>query len=215
MLLRTPVSACLRHDPDHAASRHCLCSIPAFADQLAPLTAIIVLPDDGREPIIDEIDAATTSIELYIYLLSDEEVIRALLRANLRGVEVRVMLEPEPYGGAQTELETWQRLDTADIDARWSPARFRFSHIKMMIIDHHVALIMNLNMTRAAFEQNREFAVLTTDPVLVEEAIRLFDADWTGQTMFKPVLLVTSPENSRPATVELIRSAETSLDILR
>ena len=66
----------------------------------------------------------------------------------------RSSFEPEPFGGAQTELETYQRLDAAGIDVRWSSSDFRFAHIKLLIIDRAVALIMNLNMTNAAFEQN-------------------------------------------------------------
>ncbi|MEZ4498846.1 MAG: phospholipase D-like domain-containing protein [Thermomicrobiales bacterium] len=118
------------------------------AGEQRALTAVIVLPDDGKSAIIDEIDAARYSIRLYLYLLSDEDVIRALLRAHLRGVDVRVMLEPEPYGGAQTGTETWMRLDAAGINVRRSPDEFRFAHVKLAIIDDAVALVMNLNLTR-------------------------------------------------------------------
>jgi phosphatidylserine/phosphatidylglycerophosphate/cardiolipin synthase-like enzyme len=178
-----------------------------------PLTAVIVLPDDGKSSIIDEIDAAQESIRLYLYLLSDDDVIRALIRAHVRGVDVRVMLEPLPYGGARTELETWLRLDTAGVNVRWSPSAFRFSHVKLMIVDSASASIMNLNMTGAAFTQNREFALLTTEPDVVREAIELFDADWNGSPPPDPSLLVVSPVNSRATLLSLFESATTSIAV--
>ena len=52
----------------------------------------MVLPDDGKQPFIDEIDAASASIQLYIYLLSDDDIINALVRAHVRGVTVQVIL---------------------------------------------------------------------------------------------------------------------------
>ncbi|MGD9711022.1 MAG: phosphatidylserine/phosphatidylglycerophosphate/cardiolipin synthase family protein [Thermomicrobiales bacterium] len=194
----------------------CGCFLPLAAAAQPPpepFSALMVLPEDGKEPFIREIDAATRSIDLYLYLLSDEQIIRALQRAQLRGVNVQVMLEPEPYGGAQIELETWQRLDTAGIDVRWSPGRFRFAHVKMMIVDERVLLVMNLNMTQSAFDENREFAMLTTDQVLINEATALFHADWHDDPDFRPTILITSPDNSRSAIGNLLESATVSIDI--
>lgn len=183
------------------------------AGEQRALTAVIVLPDDGKSAIIDEIDAARYSIRLYLYLLSDEDVIRALLRAHLRGVDVRVMLEQEPYGGAQTEQETWMRLDAAGINVRWSPDEFRFAHVKLMIIDDAVALVMNLNLTAAALTQNREFAILSTTETVVAEATALFDADWDNSTPDDPQGLVVSPINSRSVLISMIEDARKSIDI--
>jgi phosphatidylserine/phosphatidylglycerophosphate/cardiolipin synthase-like enzyme len=186
---------------------------PAIAAVLEPFAAVLVLPDDGRQPFIDEIDAADSSIDLYLYLLSDEEIIQGLIRSHVRGVNVRVMLEPEPFGGAQTELETWQRLDAAGIDVRWSPARFRFAHIKLMIVDREVALIMNLNMTESAFEGNRELAVMTSEPAAVAHAAMIFENDWNGRPDAVSGPLISSPETSRSALLALIESAKESLEL--
>lgn len=187
--------------------------LPTVAGGATSLTAVIVLPDDGKSAFIEEIDAAEESVRLYLYLLSDDDIIRALMRANLRDVDVRVILEPEPYGGAQTELETWQRLEAAGIDVRWSPAEYRFAHVKLLVVDRAVAVIMNLNMTGAAFTQNREFALLTTDVDLIGEASALFDADWQGDKPPAPGRLVVSPIDSRTRLTELIDSARTSLEL--
>ncbi len=73
----------------------CLASIPE--PQIA--TGVFVQPDDGREPVLEELDAATCTIDISVYLLSDDDVITALGEAVDRGVLVRVMLEEHPFGG--------------------------------------------------------------------------------------------------------------------
>src|SRR5262245_17584346 len=59
------------------------------ADPGTGTIGLFVLPDDGREPILTELDAAQRTITLQVYLLSDEEIIAALERAEARGVAVR------------------------------------------------------------------------------------------------------------------------------
>jgi phosphatidylserine/phosphatidylglycerophosphate/cardiolipin synthase-like enzyme len=194
-------------------------SLSAGASQSTPtseggsFTGVIVLPDDGPAPILDELEAAKESILLYIYLLSDEEAIQALLRAHYRGVDVRVMLDPVPYGGAGTELNVFQRLAAAGIDVRWTSGEFRFAHVKMLIVDRTTLLTMNLNWTEAAFSANRELAVVTDDSARVSQALSIFENDWAGHSETPAGPLVISPETSRRDLLHFIASADATLDI--
>jgi phosphatidylserine/phosphatidylglycerophosphate/cardiolipin synthase-like enzyme len=186
---------------------------PALPAEAGSFTGVIVLPDDGAAPFLDELDAAQESIQLYIYLLSDEEAIRALLRAHHRGVDVRVMLDPTPYGGAGSELDVYQRLDAAGVGVRWTSGQFRFAHVKMLIVDHTVLMVMNLNWTQAAFSANREFAVVTNDADQVAQATLIFENDWDGLAATAAGPLITSPETSRVSLLRFITSAKSSVDI--
>lgn len=174
---------------------------------------VFVEPDDGRAPVLDEIRAATRSIRLQIYLLSDQEIIDALKAADRRGVDVRVMLEDTPYGGAGNQPEVFVELQRAGIDVRWANPAYRFTHIKMFIFDERVAVIMNLNLTRSAFTRNREFGVITTRPGDVQQALAIFEADWNRAPDPADGPLVVSPSSSRTELQTLIASATTSLDI--
>ncbi|CAN5752736.1 hypothetical protein BH24CHL4_BH24CHL4_16000 [soil metagenome] len=185
----------------------------ARATESGTFTGVSVLPDDGPAPFIDELEAANESILLYIYLLSDEEAIGALLRAHYRGVEVRVMLDPTPYGGAGTELEVYRQLTSAGIDVRWTSGAFRFAHVKMLIVDRQAVLIMNLNWTEAAFSSNREFAVVTNDFDRVAQAMAIFENDWHGVPITPAGPLVVSPETSRADLLGFIATAERTIDI--
>jgi cardiolipin synthase len=178
-----------------------------------PVTGIFIQPGDGRAPLLDEIRAARQSIDLEVYLLSDETILQSLEEAQRRGVAVRVILEEHPFGGGGGQKEIFARLENAGIAVRWGSPVFRFSHIKMMVVDEAVTVIMNQNLTPSAFTANREFGVVTNQPDAVEAAAAIFDADWTRGAEPAPGPLVVSPTNAREQLLALVRGARVSLDI--
>lgn len=112
-----------------------------------------------------------------------------------------------------SQQEAMDRLRAGGVEAKWSASRFQFSHAKYIVIDSRVAVIMNQNMTRSAFNGNREFGVVTTESETVAHAQKLFDADWHGDPTDQirgP--LIVSPETSRSAIVLLLNGADTSVD---
>jgi phosphatidylserine/phosphatidylglycerophosphate/cardiolipin synthase-like enzyme len=176
-------------------------------------TGLFVEPDDGRAPVLNEINGARQSITLEIYLLSDREIIDALKNANDRGIDVRVLLEENPFGGRGNQPGTYNELEGAGINIRWSNPVFTFSHIKTFVIDNNVALIMNLNLSKSSFTRNREFGIVTTDPAAVQTASQIFEADWTRSEEPSPGSLVVSPTNSRAELLGLIHGSTKNLDI--
>jgi cardiolipin synthase A/B len=186
---------------------------PGLASDDRSVTEVVVLPDDGIDFYIQELDAARSSIDLYVYLLSNQRIVDALIRAERRDVDVRVMLDPVPYGGARTEVDTFRTLDAAGIDTRWSSGDFRFAHVKTLIVDRSVVLVMTHNLTDAAFSTNRGFAVLSTDALLVDHAVAIFDRDWAGMGDVPAGPLVTSPETSRSVLIDLMGDAKLTIDI--
>jgi cardiolipin synthase len=188
------------------------------ADEQAPaapssIEGVYVLPDDGPAPLIEELDAARSSISIEIYLLTDDQVLSALFRARDRGVTIRVLLEEDPYGGSNQQPQIFDTLNEGGIQVRWNTAAKRFSHIKLIVIDQRVAMIMNLNLTYSALNKNRELAVVTTDPALVDHASRIFENDWQGKDGGIPGPLTISPDTSRTTILGLIESAQSNLDI--
>ena len=177
------------------------------------VVGLYVQPDDGRGPILDEINRARRSITLEVYLLSDEATIAALEQARRRGVSVRVILEQEPFGGAGNQPEVFDRLGRAGIDVRWDNPAFRYTHIKTFVIDGRTALVMNQNLTYSSFTGNREFDVVTTWPDQVAQAAAIFEADWNRSAEPPDGPLVVSPTTSRQELLGLIGSARRTLDV--
>jgi phosphatidylserine/phosphatidylglycerophosphate/cardiolipin synthase-like enzyme len=74
--------------------------------------SVFVEPNAGESPIVNAIDGAKKSVWLEMYILSDTTVIRALEETANRGIDVRVMLEPHPYG-ASSPTSTMDKLRAA------------------------------------------------------------------------------------------------------
>lgn len=177
------------------------------------VVGLFVQPDDGRAPILDEIAAAETSIDLEVYLLTDPGIIDALEGAVRRGIAVRVILEEHPFGGAGEQPSVFDQLDRAGVDVRWNNPTFRFTHIKTMVVDLQTAIVMNLNLTRSAFSRNREFGVVTTRAADVVQAAAIFDADWRRAAEPPGGPLIVSPTTSRQQLLGLIDEATISIDV--
>jgi hypothetical protein len=94
-----------------------------------PVTGVFIEPGDGRAPLLDEIRAARHSIDLEVYIVSDEVILQSLEEAQRRGVAVRVILEEHPFGGGGGQEQTLARLESAGIAVRWGNPVFRFSHM--------------------------------------------------------------------------------------
>jgi phosphatidylserine/phosphatidylglycerophosphate/cardiolipin synthase-like enzyme len=182
---------------------------------------VFVEPAAGARPVTDAIAAANASVWLEVYLLTDTRVIHALEDAAARGVDVRVMLEPSPFGeGPVAPQKTLEELQAAGVQARASDPAFHYTHEKAMVVDAATAYIMTCNLTRSGLggssaATNREFGVVDTDPADVAEARAIFQADWNRAA--GPALpdanLVVSPVNARARLAALITAARTSLDV--
>ena len=181
---------------------------------------VIVEPDAGEHPITDAITSAKKSVWLEIYLLTDRNVIRALEEAPNRGVDVRVMLEPHPFGGGGSPARTMDQLKAAGAKVEASSPSFALTHEKGMIIDGTAAYIMTSNFSRAALggssgssgSSNREYDIIDTNSQDVQAVSAIFQADWDRTTaQFNDSNLVVSPLNSRNAFTTLISSAHSTL----
>ncbi len=179
---------------------------------------VIVEPDAGPAPLVDAIREAQHSVWLEMYLLSNKSTITALEDDANRGLDVRVMLEPHPYGGsALSSQETLAKLQAAGVKAQYSSPAFALTHEKGMIIDGNVVYIMTSNFTNAAlgtgnYTKNREYDIVDANPQDVQAVQAIFQADWQRNTAsFNDPNLVVSPFNSRSAFNILIASAKHTL----
>ena len=88
-----------------------------------------------------------------VYLLPADEVLTALTDAHLRGVEIRVILDRDPFGGGNSNQDAFDQLSAAGITVHWSSDQFQFSHIKSFVVDQRVAAIMTLNLSWSGAHQ--------------------------------------------------------------
>jgi phosphatidylserine/phosphatidylglycerophosphate/cardiolipin synthase-like enzyme len=187
-------------------------TLVCFADEL------IIEPDRGREPILTAILNATSSIDLAMYGLTDSPFTQALVASKNNGKKIRVLLEPYPYKSLQENKQAIKFLQQAHIPLQFPSHQFNLLHQKTFLFDQRTALIMTFNLTHAAFSQahhrERNFALLITEPSIIQEIQTVFNADWQHQavTVAHPHL-VWSPDNSRKKIVDFIHQAKTDIKI--
>jgi cardiolipin synthase len=176
--------------------------------QVAWADEILVIPEDGSAPIIRLVDGARQSVWLYLYMLSDRGIINSLMGAATRGVDVRVMLEKDPFGATNFNDAVRDELGKAGIRVQWSNPTFKLSHQKVLLVDHSRAVIGTFNYVKTAFSTNREFGLVTDDPEVVSDLEALFQADWERKPyVARSPRLVISPDNARTRIVQHIRGA--------
>ena len=182
---------------------------------------VYVEPDSGDGFLTDAIRGAQKSVWVEMYLLSDRNIIRAIEETAHRGLDVRVMLEPHPYGGGSSPRRTMDELSASGAKTEASSPSFALTHEKGMIIDGTTAYIMTSNFTRSALGgssggksgyRNREYDIVDTNSQDVQAVINIFNADWNrSNVQVNDSNLVVSPINSRNDLTSLINNAHKSL----
>ncbi|MCT0219509.1 cardiolipin synthase [Synechococcus sp. CS-1329] len=174
---------------------------------------LLVMPDDGLEAVVNLIDQASEQLLLKQFKLQSEALVEALMRAHVRGVVVRVMLNPHTSGGDRWNDQTFARLQAAGLDVSWTSDSFPVTHEKSMVVDDHSVLIATFNFADKYFTQTRDYAVVSTSAAVVEQVRTGFEADWQ-RSFFEPNLkvgLVWSSHHSRGQMARLVDSAERTL----
>ncbi|MEB3237381.1 MAG: phospholipase D-like domain-containing protein [Candidatus Sericytochromatia bacterium] len=183
-------------------------------------TRLLVWPEAGVAPILEAIASARRTLDVQVYILSNDDIIKALAAAADRGVRVRVMLDPAPYNPSNPNSplpinkETLKKLTGSKVMLAWTDPSFRFTHSKFMIVDRAKAWILTANMSKSGMTRNREFGVVDTRPEDVRDMNALFDADWAHKP-WAPTSprLVVSPVNAEARLQDLISSARQAIEV--
>lgn len=167
-------------------------------------------PDAINTPVLAAIQGAKKTIDVQVYMLTDDDLVQALIAAAKppRNVRVRVLLEANPFtgtpgptpspsaAGTVTTQDTggsfnpnskaMRSLRGTPVQAAWSSPQFVYTHEKAMIIDKglvkQAVWIMTANMSKAARINNREYLVVDSNEEDIVEAQHIFDSDWGNKT---------------------------------
>jgi cardiolipin synthase A/B len=173
---------------------------------------LIVQPDAGIAPIVTAIKQARKSIDILIFRLDRFEIAHALEAAVARGVRVRALTAHTNRGGTKS----LRRLEMALLEGGVTVSRtaddlVRY-HGKMMIVDGKFLHVYGFNFTGLDIHKSRSFGVISKNKKLLNEANRLFTADFdrlpysSGYERF-----VVSPDNARDRLARFIEGARKEL----
>lgn len=173
---------------------------------------LLIQPEQGVKPLIEEIERAKSSIEIAIFRFDHADIERALERAVDRGVSVHALIANTNHGEEKALRKLEMDLLPAGVEVSRTADDLRRHHYKFMIIDRRLLYILTFNYTHLDIEHSRSFGIVTDDSQAVEEASRLFHADIRRQ-VYRPKLktFIVSPVNAREELAHFIRGAEKQL----
>jgi cardiolipin synthase len=137
-------------------------------------------PGEGHFPITAAFRAAVRDARRRLYVISpylaDRGILRGLVDAASRGVEVRVIVPGDPHSlPARASVRHWfQALSDAGVDLREHP---EMAHAKVVLADDTV-LAGTANLDALSLRQNWEMQLRIDDVAVADRFAReLFDRD--------------------------------------
>jgi cardiolipin synthase A/B len=183
-------------------------SAPGANTNAAPVR-LLVEPDAGPDAVVSLMAGARRSLWMEMYLLTDEGALDALVARRQAGVDVRVVLEPHPFGADGANQGAFERLSASGAVVSWASPRFALTHAKYFVVDGARLVVMTLNLTRAGLGANREYVVVDDDARDVDAATAIFEGDRAGAAPSPPAAsrLVASPTSARAPLAEAVAHA--------
>ncbi len=191
-----------------------------FLNQLEDLQnpSFITTPNDDHSQLLAAFAEAKVSIKVGIFGISGKPIADGLVAAQKRGVAVTVICDKYCTTGDKRSA-VFQQLKDAGVTLYLASPGFTISHWKMFIIDDVRVFISTMNFINR-FIQMRDMGLFVTNPSIVKEVLSVFNADIENsknQTALTPFVsqpnLIWSPTNSETKLVQLILSAEDTIDI--
>jgi phosphatidylserine/phosphatidylglycerophosphate/cardiolipin synthase-like enzyme len=176
------------------------------------IVKLLTQPSDGIKPLVKAIDGAKKSVEIFIFRFDRREIERALENAVNRGVLVHALIANTNRGGENNLRKLEMRLLAAGITVTRTSDKLLRYHGKLMIIDRRELFLFAFNFTYLDIMRSRSFGIITANQQLIQEAVRLFEAD-SNRKPYTPGLasLAISPLNARKQLSSFIKAAKQEL----
>ncbi len=173
---------------------------------------LLVQPEDGVFPVLKAIGKARRSIDMHIFRLDHKEIEKALRAAVARGVVVRTLIAHTNARGEKGLRKLEQRLlDAGATVSRTDDDLVRY-HGKMMIVDGVWLYVFAFNLTRLDLDRSRSLGIATRKRALVQEALRLFEADFDRKPYTGGAKdFLVSPVNARERLGAFLKGAKKQL----
>lgn len=163
-----------------AAALSAVLSLSAGASYAAPSLDVGFSPEGtALKVVLKTIDDAQDSLRLMAYSFTSPEVVKSLIAAKKRGVDVRIVVD---YKGNRSKAShaAMNLIVNAGIPLRTN-AQYPIMHDKVIITDGRSVELGSFNYSRAAAESNSENALAVRDvPALAQTYLAHWQSRWEG-----------------------------------
>ena len=179
---------------------------------------LVATPEQDHTPLYEAFAKAEKTIRIGIFGISSKEMADQIEKQVKRGIKVTIICDKYCTNNEKRKA-IFDQLKNAGANIMVSTKGFTISHWKMFVIDESLAFISTMNFISRS-HQMRDLGVFTAEPSVINEIISVFDQDLKNavdQANTTPPLnstnLVWSPNNSEAKLVDLINSADKSIEI--
>jgi phosphatidylserine/phosphatidylglycerophosphate/cardiolipin synthase-like enzyme len=159
--------------------------------------------DSYKAAVYRAVSNAKKNIFISAFVLSDPYLIKLLLDAKNRGVNIKVILDPNKSDTYDNpNYQTAKILKDNKISYRWfkpneySDVEFNMLHTKLMIVDDEV-IVGSGNFSHKGLDINHEVGLITNDQNILKQATSFFNNIWQNNTSLEPINL-PSPTPTNP-----------------
>jgi len=156
--------------------------ISFFAEDAGCAHVEPVFSPGSSDEILGMIRSARESIDVEMYVFTNEEIARELVASAGRGVRVRVILEGRVNSYNLDKISA--ALADGGVLVRWASVEFKLTHSKLMLVDGKRALVGSINFSKAAVEGNREAGAFIEGEA-VREYAQIFEKDWQAAAILR------------------------------
>ncbi|MCX8197018.1 MAG: phospholipase D-like domain-containing protein [Candidatus Micrarchaeota archaeon] len=147
--------------------------------QLYNAKAETVISPAAQDEVVSLIRSAEKTIDIQMYLITSEEIMKELEAAAKRGVYIRIILEPRVDD--KRKEKTASLLLAFGCQVKWASMSYKLTHSKMIIVDKKRALVGSINLSKNALNENREVGVIIEGSP-VSDLMKVFEEDWEKAT---------------------------------
>jgi len=137
--------------------------------------AEFVFSPNAEDEVLSLLHSAQKTLDVEMYVLTSDDVVRELAEAQKRGVRVRVILEPRVEDSRKQRI--FDTLRGNGVEVRWASFTYKLTHSKFVIVDGKRALVGSINFSESALNSNREAAIII-EGEKVAELSAVFEEDW-------------------------------------
>jgi len=120
---------------------------------------------------------AVGNLDLELFVLTDTGVVHALESAALRGVNVRILLDPSQ----PSSDPSYAALLADGIEVRWYRSHGELLHAKAIVVDATSLLFGSANWSGGGFARNHELDIeLPAAATVAEEMLAQMNLDWAA-----------------------------------